>query len=55
MFSISKSILKRYAVFILSVMIQGISISVITYADIGTTPISSPNYVLSLHSSLTIW
>ena len=54
MFSISKSILKRYAVFILSVMIQGISISVITYADIGTTPISSPNYVLSLHSSLTL-
>lgn len=46
--------LKRYFVFFLSVVLQGSSIAFITFADIGTTPISSPNYVLSLHSELTL-
>ncbi|MGN1281015.1 MAG: YitT family protein [Succinivibrio sp.] len=45
---------RRYFVFFLSVVFQGSSIALITYADIGTTPISSANYVFSLHSDLTL-
>lgn len=47
-------LLKRYSLFFISVMLQGVAISCITFANIGTTPISSTNYVLSLHSSLTL-
>ena len=47
-------IIKRYALFFFSVVLQGIAIASITYADIGTTPISSTNYVLSLHSDFTL-
>ncbi|MGN0901767.1 MAG: YitT family protein [Succinivibrio sp.] len=49
-----KELIKRYGVFFFSVVLQGISIATITYADIGTTPISSTNYVLSLHSDFTL-
>ena len=45
-----KELTKRYALFLLSVLINGFGIAVITFAHVGTTPISSSNYVLSLHS-----
>ena len=35
-------------------MLQGTAITCITFANIGTTPISSTNYVLSLHSQFTL-
>ncbi len=47
-------LVKRYALFFLSVVFQGIAIASITFANIGTTPISSANYVLSLHSDFTL-
>lgn len=47
-------LLKRYSLFFISVVFQGTAIAFITYANIGTTPISSANYVLSLHSSFTL-
>ena len=49
-----KELFKRYALFLFSVLINGFGIAVITTAHVGTTPISSPNYVLSLHTSLTL-
>ena len=45
---------KRYVLFFFSVVLQGTAIACITFADIGTTPISSTNYVLSLHSQFTL-
>ena len=47
-------LVKRYALFFTSVLIQGFAIATITFANIGTTPISSPNYVISLHTPLTL-
>ena len=47
-------ILKRYSLFFFSVVLQGTAIAFITFANIGTTPISSANYVLSLHSGFTL-
>ena len=49
-----KELTKRYALFLLSVLINGFGIAVITFAHVGTTPISSSNYVLSLHCGLTL-
>lgn len=49
-----KELFKRYVLFFISVVFQGIAVALITYADIGTTPISSANYVLSLHSNFTL-
>ena len=45
---------KRYVLFYISVVFQGIAVALITYADIGTSPITSANYVLSLHSNYTL-
>ena len=51
----SKSeLFKRYVLFFFSVVLQGTAIACITFANIGTTPISSTNYVLSLHSAFTL-
>ena len=51
----SKSeLIKRYILFFLSVLLQGTAIAFITYANIGTTPISSSNFVFSFHSGLTL-
>ena len=47
-------LVKRYALFFTSVLIQGFAMATITFANIGTTPISSPNYVISLHTPLTL-
>lgn len=49
-----KELIKRYFLFFISVVFQGIAIALITFANIGTTPISSANYVLSLHSAFTL-
>ncbi len=45
---------KRYSIFFISVALQGFAIALVTIADLGQTPISSPNYVLSLHTPLTL-
>lgn len=51
----SKSeLFKRYVLFFFSVVLQGTAIACITFAKIGTTPISSTYYVLSLHSTFTL-
>ena len=44
--------LKRYILFFIGVFINSFGISVITKADLGTSPISSVPYVLSLNFSL---
>lgn len=41
--------LKRYILFFVGVFINSFGISVITKADLGTSPISSVPYVLSLN------
>ena len=48
-----KELSKRYFLFLIAVMLQSCAIACITYADIGTTPVSSANYVFSLHSDYT--
>ena len=40
-----KELIKRYSLFLFSVLINGFGIAVITFANVGTTPISSSNYV----------
>ena len=46
--------LKRYAVFILGLFISSLGVSLITKADLGTSPISSIPYVLSLNFPFTL-
>lgn len=45
---------RRYVLFFTSVLMQGLGIALITLAHIGTTPISSTNFVISLHTPLTL-
>ena len=47
-------IVKRNIVFLIAVFLSGAGVAAVTAAGIGTTPISSPNYVLSLHTPLTL-
>ncbi len=49
-----KNWLKRYAVFIVGILINSFGISFITKAALGTSPISSVPYVLSLEFPLTL-
>ena len=49
-----KEIARRYAFFIVSVLINAFSIAVITKALLGTSPISSVPYVLSLCAPFTM-
>lgn len=44
----STKIIKGYGLFLLSLFIMGMGISLVTLAHLGTTPITSPPYVLSL-------
>jgi len=44
----SSKIIKGYGLFLLSLFIMGMGISIVTLAHLGTTPITSPPYVLSL-------
>lgn len=45
---------RRYSVFVLSLFIIAMGISVITRSDLGTSPISSVPYVASLNTPLTM-
>lgn len=47
-------IIERNIVFLFAVFLGGLGIALVTSADIGTTPISSINYVISLHTPLTL-
>ena len=49
-----KTILKRYTVFMIGLYFLSFGIVLIVRSALGTTPISSINYVLSLNSSLTL-
>ncbi len=46
--------LKRYIVFLIGLFINSLGVSLITKADLGTSPISSIPYVLSLNFPLTL-
>ncbi len=50
----SKYLARRYALFIISVSFNALGISLITKALLGTTPITSVNYVLSMFTPLTM-
>lgn len=45
---------KRYLVFLVGLFISSLGVSLITKADLGTSPISAIPYVLSLHFPLTL-
>lgn len=45
--------LKRYILFFIGLFINAFGVSLITKADLGTSPISSIPYVLSLHFPMT--
>lgn len=49
-----KAILKRYTVFIIGLYFLSLGIVLIVRSALGTTPISSINYVLSLNSALSL-
>lgn len=46
--------MKRYEVFFVGLFINSLGVSLITLADLGTSPISSVPYVLSLNFPLTL-
>ncbi len=46
--------LKRYILFFIGLFINAFGVSLITKADLGTSPISSIPYVLSLHFPMTL-
>ena len=46
--------LKRYLIFIIGLFVNSLGVSMVTKADLGTSPISSIPYVLSLHFPLTL-
>ena len=46
--------LKRYLVFLVGLFINSLGVSLITKADLGTSPISSIPYVLSLNFPFTL-
>ena len=49
-----ESLIKRYLVFILGLYFLAMGIVLIVHSALGTTPISSTNYVLSLNTPLTL-
>lgn len=49
-----KDVLKRYSVFVLGLYFLAAGIVLIVHSALGTTPISSINYVLSLNTPLTL-
>lgn len=50
----TKDVLKRYLVFVLGLYFLAAGIVLIVHSALGTTPISSVNYVLSLNTPLTL-
>ena len=49
-----KELLKKYSVFILGLYFLAVGIVLIVRSALGTTPISSVNYVLSLNTPLSL-
>lgn len=49
-----ESLIKRYLVFIVGLYFLAMGIVLIVHSALGTTPISSTNYVLSLNTPLTL-
>ena len=49
-----KTILKKYLVFVIGLYFLAAGIVLIIHSALGTTPISSVNYVLSLNSPLSL-
>jgi len=49
-----KEIVERYIIFTVGLFINSLGVSMITKADLGTSPISSIPYVLSLHYPMTL-
>ena len=47
------TLFRRYLIFILSLLVNGLGVSIVTLAALGTTPISSAWYEISLHVPLT--
>lgn len=45
---------KRYIIFLIGLFINSLGVSLITNADLGTSPISSIPYVLSLNFPMTL-
>lgn len=45
---------KRYIIFLIGLFINSLGVSLITKADLGTSPISSIPYVLSLNFPMTL-
>lgn len=48
------SLFKRYLVFIIGLYFLALGITLIVHSSLGTTPISSMNYVLSINTSLSL-
>ena len=46
--------IKRYMIFIIGLFINALGVSIITKADLGTSPISAIPYALSLKFPLTL-
>ena len=46
--------LKRYIIFLIGLFINSLGVSLVTKADLGTSPISSVPYVLSLNFPFTL-
>ena len=51
---IMKEIVKKYSVFVMGLYFLAVGIVLIVRSALGTTPISSVNYVLSLNSPLSL-
>ncbi len=49
-----QEVIERNCLFLFAVFLGGLGIALVTSANIGTTPISSPNYVVSLHTPLSL-
>ena len=47
--------LKRYIIFFIGLYINSLGVALITKASLGTSPISSIPYVLSLNFPFTLW
>ena len=47
--------LKRYLIFLVGLFVNSLGVSLITKANLGTSPISSIPYVLSLNFPIHTW
>lgn len=49
-----KDLLKRYLIFLAGLFVNSLGVALITKANLGTSPISSIPYVLSLNFALSL-